>query len=118
MNTLDCTYCNNRTDSPMSQSNKRKATPREVKRPYASNLSKTPATVTPPMIYVLSKNSPHSLNGQVEHASLPSLAPVSTSMLLDSGATGMFINQSFVQKHQLDPAPPTCPCAQCRWLCK
>src|SRR6266446_3785266 len=65
----------------MSQSKERKATP---------------------TIYVLSKNSPHSLNIQVELTSLTSLMSVSTSMLLDSRATGMFINWSFVQKHQLE----------------
>src|SRR6266436_4990229 len=80
----------------MSQSNERKATPREVKKPLA--------TVPPPAIYILSmsKNSPHSLNIQVELTSLTSLTSISTSMLLDSGATGMFINQSFMQKHQLE----------------
>src|SRR5258708_135924 len=78
----------------MSQSNERKATPREIKKPLA--------TVPPPTIYVLSKNSPHSLNIQVGLTSLTSLASVSTSMLLDSGATGMFINQNFMQKHQLE----------------
>src|SRR5258707_8167939 len=81
----------------MSQSNKRKATPREVKKPLA--------TVPPPAIYVLSKNSSCSLNIQVELTSLTSLASVSMSMLLDSRATGMFINQSFVQKHQLETTP-------------
>src|SRR5260221_288167 len=94
MDTLDCTYCCNRTSPPVSQSNKRKATPREVKKPLA--------TVPPPTIYILSKNSPHSLNIQVELTSLTSLASISMSMLLDFGATGMFINQSFVQKHQLE----------------
>src|SRR5260370_40801135 len=78
----------------MSQSNKRKAAPREVKKPLA--------TVPPPTIYILSKNSPHSLNIQAKLTSLTSLASISTSALLDSGATGMFINQSFMQKHQLD----------------
>ena len=77
----------------MSQSNERKATPREVKKPLA--------TVPPPAIYILS-NSPRSLKIQVELTSLTSLTSVSTSMLLDSGATDMFINQSFVQKHQLE----------------
>src|SRR5258706_3248658 len=86
----------------MSQSNKRKAAPREVKRPHVSNLAKSLATVPPPTIYVLSKNSPCSLNIQVELTSLTSLTSISTSMLLDSGATGMFINWSFVQKHQLE----------------
>src|SRR5258707_4477757 len=78
----------------MSQSNERKATPREVKKPLA--------TVPPPAIYVLSKNSPRSLNIQVKLTSLTSLASISTSALLDSRATGMFINQSFMQKHQLE----------------
>src|SRR5258708_25694521 len=80
----------------MSQSNERKATPREVKKPLA--------TVPPPTIYILSKNSPHSLNIQVKLTSLTSLASISTGMsaLLDSRATGMFINRSFVQKHQLE----------------
>ena len=77
----------------MSQSNERKAAPREVKKPLA--------TVPPPAIYILSKNSPHSLNIQVE-PTFTSLTSISTSTLLDSGATGMFINQSFVQKHQLE----------------
>src|SRR6266446_321953 len=79
----------------MSQSNKRKAAPREVKKPLA--------TVPPPAIYILSKNSPHSLNIQVELTSLTSLASVSMSVLLDSGATGMFINQSFMQNVDSSP---------------
>src|SRR5258708_1230567 len=95
MNTSDCTYHCKRTDSPVSQSNKRKATPREVKRPHGSNPTRTPVTVPPPAIYVLSKNSPCSLNVQVKLTSLTSLTSISTSALLDSGATGMFINQSF-----------------------
>src|SRR5258707_14598758 len=94
MDTLDCTYHCNRTSSPASQSNKRKAAPREIKKPLA--------TVPPPTIYVLSKNSPRSLNIQVQLTSLTSLASVSMSTLLDSGATGMFINWSFMQKHQLE----------------
>src|SRR5260370_18783548 len=97
MDTSDCTYRCNRTSSPASQSNKKKATRREIKKPLA--------VVPPPAIYVLSKNSPHSLNIQVELTSLTSLASVSTSVLLDSGATGMFINWSFVQKHQLETTP-------------
>src|SRR6266481_9007587 len=97
MDTSDCTYHCNRTSPPMSQSNKRKAAPREVKKPLA--------TVPPPAIYVLSKNSPCSLNIQVELTSLTLLASISTSVLLDSGATGMFINWSFVQKHQLETTP-------------
>src|SRR5258705_6925210 len=78
----------------MSQSNKRKAAPREIKKPLA--------TVPPPTIYILSKTSPCSLNIQVKLTSLTSLTSISTSALLDSRATGMFINRSFVQKHQLE----------------
>src|SRR5258708_978685 len=105
MDTLDCTYCCNRTSPPVSQSNERKATPREVKKPLA--------TVPPPTIYILSKNSPCSLNIQVELTSLTSLASISTSMLLDSGATGMFINWSFMQKHQLETTPLPQPVLVC-----
>src|SRR5260221_9376300 len=97
MDTSYCTYHCNQTSSPASQSNKRKVAPRKIKKPLA--------VVPPPAIYVLSKNSPHSLNIQVKLTSLTSLASISTSALLDSGATGMFINQSFVQKHQLKTTP-------------
>src|SRR5260370_24217156 len=93
MDTSDCTYCCNQTSSPTSQSNERKAAPREIKKPLA--------VVPPPAIYVLSKNSPCSLNIQVKLTSLTSLASVSTSILLDSRATGMFINRSFMHQHQL-----------------
>src|SRR5258708_22626596 len=89
----------------MSQSNKRKATPREIKKPLA--------TVPLPTIYVLSKNSPRSLNIQVKLTSLTLLASISTSALLDSGATGMFINRSFVQKHQLETTPLHQPILVC-----
>src|SRR5258707_1966304 len=79
MDTSDCTYHCNRTSSPTSQSNERKAAPREIKKPLA--------VVPLPAIYVLSKNSPRSLNIQVELTSLTSLTSVSTSALLDSGAS-------------------------------
>src|SRR5258708_39213608 len=105
MDTLDCTYHLNPTSPPMSQSNERKAAPREIK--------KSLATVPPPTIYVLSKHSPCSLNIQVELTSLTSLASVSMSALLDSGATGMFINWSFVQKHQLETTPLPQPILMC-----
>src|SRR5258705_2958131 len=105
MDTSDCTYHCNRTSSPASQSNERKVAPRKIKKPLA--------VVPPPAIYVLSKNSPHSLNIQVELTSLTSLASVSTSVLLDSGATGMFINWSFVQKHQLETTPLPQPILIC-----
>src|SRR5260221_1100247 len=108
MDTSDCIYHCNPTRSPVSQSNKRKATPREIKRPHMSNLTKSLVTVPPPVIYILSKSSPCSLNVQVELTSLTSLtslASVSMSTLLDSRATGMFINQSFVQTNQLETTP-------------
>src|SRR5258705_1032145 len=89
----------------MSQSNERKAAPREIKKPLA--------VVPLPAIYVLSKNSPRSLNIQVELTSLTSLTSVSTSALLDSRATGMFINRSFVQKHQLETTPLPQPILIC-----
>src|SRR5258708_38776884 len=89
----------------MLESNERKAAPREVKKPVA--------TVPPPAIYVLSKNSPCSLNIQVKLTSLTSLASISMSVLLDSGATGMFINQSFMQKHQLETTPLPQPVLIC-----
>ena len=105
MDTSDCTYCCNRTSPPVPQSNERKATPREIKKPLA--------TVPPPAIYVLSKNSPHSPNIQVELTSLTSLTSISMSTLLDSRATGMFINWSFVQKHQLETTPLPQPVLVC-----
>src|SRR5260221_13480478 len=89
----------------MSQSNKREATPRKIKKPLA--------VVPLPAIYVLSKNSPCSLNIQVELTSLPSLTSISTSVLLDSRATGMFINWSFMQKHQLETTPLPQPVLIC-----
>src|SRR5260221_3873381 len=79
MNTSDCTYCCNRTRSPVSQSNERKAAPREIKKPHMSDLTRSLVTVPPPAIYILLKNSPCSLNVQVELTSLTSLASISTS---------------------------------------
>src|SRR5258707_13680124 len=105
MDTSDCTYCCNQTSSPTSKSNERKAAPREIKKPLA--------VVPPPAIYILSKNSPCSLNIQVKLTSLPSLTSISTSALLDSRATGMFINQSFMQKHQLETTPLPQPILVC-----
>src|SRR5260370_41383587 len=34
-----------------------------------------------------------------------SLEPISMTALLDSGATGMFINRDFVQRHRLETTP-------------
>src|SRR5260370_24687552 len=56
--TSDCTYHCSRTSSPVSQSNKRNVAPRKIKKPLA--------VVPLHAIYVLSKNSPRSLNIQVE----------------------------------------------------
>src|SRR5258708_28151801 len=59
---------------------------------------------TPPSIYVLSK-SVHALNMSVELQTTTSLHSVSTSALLDSGVTGMFVHQAFSQKHKLETRP-------------
>src|SRR5260370_20560756 len=64
-----------------------------------------PSAIPPPSIYVLSKESPHSINILIKLTSVPSLLKVSSSMLLDSGATGMFINKSFIEKHHLKTYP-------------
>src|SRR5260370_8978126 len=64
-----------------------------------------PSATPPAKTYVLPKTSPCSLNLQVELTSLTSLASITTSALLDSGATGMFINRDFVQRHQLETTP-------------
>ncbi len=61
-----------------------------------------PPATPPAKTYILPKTSPHSLNLQVELTSPTSLASVTTSALLDSGATGMFINRDFVWRHQLE----------------
>src|SRR5260370_40624705 len=90
--TSDCTYHCNQTSSPVSQSNERKAAPREIKKPLA--------VVPPPAIYVLSKNSPHSLTIQVELTSLTSLASISNSAHLASRATSMLLNCIFEQHHK------------------
>src|SRR5258708_19686404 len=45
------------------------------------------------------------LNLQVELTSLTSLASITTSTLLDSGATGMFISWDFMWRHQLETTP-------------
>src|SRR5260221_3424403 len=41
----------------------------------------------------------------IELQTTTSLCSVSTSTLLDSGATGMFVNQAFAQKHKLETRP-------------
>src|SRR5260221_6949296 len=41
----------------------------------------------------------------IELQTTTSLCSISTSTLLDSGATGMFVNQAFAQKHKLETRP-------------
>src|SRR5258706_1085873 len=77
-----------------------KDTPREKRE----SVSPLPPTVTPPSIYVLSKST-CALNMSVELQTTTSLCSISTSALLDSGATGMFVNQAFAQKHKLETCP-------------
>src|SRR5260221_8641050 len=57
-----------------------------------------------PSIYVLSKSA-CTLNMSIELQTTTSLCSISTSALLDSGATGMFVNQAFAQKHKLETRP-------------
>src|SRR5258708_2402336 len=63
-----------------------------------------PPAVPPPSIYVLSKSA-CTLNMSIELRTTTSLHSVSTSTLLDSGATGMFVNRAFAQKHKLETHP-------------
>src|SRR5260370_17554339 len=65
----------------------------------------TPPATPPAKTYIHPKTSPHSLNLHVELTSPTSLASITTSALLDSRATGMFINWDFVQRHQLETTP-------------
>src|SRR5260221_34087 len=54
----------------------------------------------------------------IELRTTTSLCSVTTSALLNSGATGMFVNQAFAQKHKLEaPAKPSTS-SQCRWNSK
>src|SRR5258708_20207647 len=64
-----------------------------------------PPATPPAKTYILPKTSPHSLNLQVELTSLTSLASITTSALLDSRATGMFISRDFVWRHRLETTP-------------
>src|SRR5258707_7974800 len=72
-----------------------------------------PPATPPAKTYILPKTSPCSLNLQVELMSLTSLASVTTSALLDSRATGMFISQDFMQRHQLKTTPLPQPVLLC-----
>src|SRR5258708_21844760 len=49
----------------------------------------------------------------MELTSLTSLASVTTSALLDSRATGMFISQDFMQRHRLETTPLPQPVLLC-----
>src|SRR6266436_6386158 len=77
---------------------------KDAPREKQESVSPPPPTVTPPSIYVLSKSA-HALNMSVELQTTTSLCSISTSALLDSGVTGMFVNQAFVQKHKLETHP-------------
>ena len=75
-----------------------------------SKAKKAPAVapevaVSPPAIYVLSKQSPRSLNLAIKLTTTTSLATVSVSALLDSGATGNFVSPEFVRRHRLETTP-------------
>ena len=59
---------------------------------------------SPPHPYVLSKSA-CALNMSIELQTTTSLCSVSTSTLLNSGATGMFVNRAFAQKHKLETCP-------------
>src|SRR5258708_2938447 len=76
------------------------------------NPVRLPAT-PPAKTYILPKTSPCSLNPQVELMSPTSLASVTTSALLDSRATGMFINWDFMQRHRLETTPLPQPVLLC-----
>src|SRR6266436_7438435 len=77
---------------------------KDAPREKQESVSPPPPTVTPPSIYVLSKSA-HTLNMSIELQTTTSLCSISTSALLDSGATGMFVNQAFAQKHKLKTHP-------------
>src|SRR5258708_39228634 len=102
--TSDCKYHHDPTSSPVPQTHKRKAAPVNSESPRTDNPVR-PSAAPPAKTYVLLKTSPCSLNLQVELTSLTSLTSIATSALLDSGATGMFINRDFVWKHWLETTP-------------
>src|SRR5258706_14749464 len=77
---------------------------KDAPREKRESVSPLPPTVTPPSIYVLSKSA-CTLNMSIELQTTTSLCSISTSALLDSGATGMFVNQAFAQKHKLETHP-------------
>src|SRR5258705_9652337 len=77
---------------------------KDAPREKQESVSPLPPAVTPPSIYILSKSA-HALNMSIELQTTTSLCSISTSALLDSGATGMFGNQAFAQKHKLETHP-------------
>src|SRR5258705_8854590 len=77
---------------------------KDAPREKQESVSPLPPAVPPPSIYVLSKSA-HALNMSIELQTTTSLCSVSTSTLLDSGATGMFVNRAFAQKHKLETRP-------------
>src|SRR5260221_2255859 len=102
--TSDCKYHHNPTSSPVPQTSERKVAPVNSESPCTDNPVR-PSATPPAKTYILPKTSPRSLNLEVELTSLTSLASVTTSALLDSRATGMFINWDFVQRHWLETTP-------------
>src|SRR5258708_10566156 len=70
---------------------------KDAPREKQESVSPLPPAVAPPSIYVLSKST-CALNMSVE-------LQTTTTTLLDSGATGMFVNQAFAQKHKLETRP-------------
>src|SRR5260221_1661298 len=102
--TSDCKYHHNPTSSPVPQTHERKAMPVNSESSCTDNPVRPPAT-PPAKTYILPKTSPCSLNLQVELTSPTSLTSITTSALLDSGATGMFINWDFMWRHRLETTP-------------
>src|SRR5260221_7547935 len=77
---------------------------KDAPREKQESVSLLPPTVAPPSIYVLSKSA-CALNMSIELRTTTSLCSISTSALLNPGATGMFVNQAFAQKHKLETHP-------------
>src|SRR5258708_7149025 len=72
-----------------------------------------PPATPPAKTYILLKTSPHSLNLKVQLMSPKSLVSVTASTLLDSRATGMFINWDFMRRHRLETTPLPQPVLLC-----
>src|SRR5258708_20817536 len=77
---------------------------KDAPREKRESVSLLPPAVTPPSIYILSKSA-CTLNMSIALWTTTSLHSVSTSALLNSGATGMFVNRAFAQKHKLETRP-------------